>query len=237
MRERIQAFLARLAWVRENRAIPFIAGLTLLFLAISFAVHSPALLEVDRSITRGIQSLRNPFLDRLAVGLTFLGNTWTLIALGACCLAVFAWFSKPRTGLVCAAVLLALPLNLWIKSVVQRPRPDLVDVILPVIGLSYPSGHAMASVAFFGFLSLLAWVHIQRRPVRTSLAITFALIGAGVSLSRVYVGAHWFSDIAGGITAGLILIFLFAELYRYVGTTELAPQPQVLAKANQTVSP
>ena len=216
--------------MRENRALPFIAALTVVFLALSLAIHSPGLLEVDRAMTRAIQSLRNPFFDRVATALTFLGNSWTLVAIGACCLTVFAWFAKPKTGLICAAVLLALPLNLWIKSVFERPRPDLVDVILPVIGLSYPSGHAMASVAFYGFLSLLSWVHIQRRPVRTSLATAFALIAIGISLSRVYLGAHWVSDVFGGATAGLILIFLVAELYKYVATTELAPQPRVLTE-------
>ncbi len=236
MRKRIQTLLARFAWIRENRAIPFIAGLTILFLALSLAIHSPALLEVDRAITYSIQSLRSPQLDRVAVALTFLGNTWTLIVLGACCLTVFAWYAKPRTGLICAAVLLALPLNVWIKSVTERPRPsgDLVDVVIPAIGLSYPSGHAMASVAFFGFLSLLSWVHIQRRPVRTFLASAFALIAVGISFSRVYLGAHWLSDVAGGSTAGLILIFLFAELYKYAATTELAPQPRVLAEVPQS---
>jgi len=233
MKQRIQAYLARLAWIRENRAIPFIAGLTVVFLALSLAIHSPALLEVDRAITRSIQSVRSPLLDRVAIAFTFLGNTWTLIAFGACCLTVFAWYAKPRTGLICASTLLALPLNVWIKSVADRPRPsgDLVDVVIPAIGLSYPSGHAMASVALFGFLSLLSWVHIQRRPVRTALATAFALFTVGISLSRVYLGAHWISDVVGGSTAGLILIFLFAEIYKYAAAAELAPQPAILARA------
>ena len=234
MRERIQNFLARLARIREYRALPFVATLAAGFFALSLAAHLPALLQFDRAVTHGIQTVRNPFFDRLAVAFTFLGNTTTLIAIGACVILAFWASAKPKTGLLCAAILLALPLNMLIKELVGRPRPtgDFADILLPAVGLSYPSGHAMASVAFYGFLGLLSWIHIQRRTVRNFMAMAFALVAVSVSLSRIYVGAHWFSDVMGGTTAGILLIFAFELIYRWIGTAERAPQPKLQTTAN-----
>jgi undecaprenyl-diphosphatase len=233
MRQRIQAFLARLAWMREARALPFIVGLAAAFVILSVLIHTPQLLILDRRVTGAIQSLRTPWLDQLAVGFTFLGNTWTLIAVGIVSLGVFTAFSKRRTGLFCAGMLLALPLNVLIKEMVERPRPtaDWADIIIPAIGLSYPSGHAMSAVAFYGFLALMSWIHIQRRSVRTWFSITFGVVAALIGLSRVYLGAHWLSDILGGSTAGLILLLIAAELYKSSAGTELAPQPEALKAA------
>src|SRR5437762_635231 len=85
-------------------------------------------------------------------------------------------------------------------SVVGRPRPshDLVDVLLPALGLSFPSGHAMAAVMFYGFFALMAWVHHPQRKRRLFFVTAFVLIAVCISLSRIYVGAHWLSDVLGG---------------------------------------
>jgi membrane-associated phospholipid phosphatase len=233
MRERVRQFLARLARLRENKALPFLAGAAVVFLALSIAVHSPGLLSVDRAITLTIQRSGNDAVTRVASAFTFLGNTTTLIIIGAFTVATFTLFRKPWAALLTAATLLSLPLNILLKGFVGRPRPtgDLVDVLLPAVGLSFPSGHAMASVAFFGFLALMAWVHLPRRKRRTFFVTAFLLIAVCISLSRIYVGAHWFSDVLGGWTAGSFFLLLLAEIYKVAANAELKPPPMSEAHA------
>jgi undecaprenyl-diphosphatase len=224
MRSRSRLVLRQLARIREARAILFLALLLGIFLALSLVVHSPALLQVDQEITIGIQRARHGSLDLVARSLTFCGNTLTLVVAGTGAAATF-WLTRRRwAALLSAATLLGLPLNMLIKELVGRPRPEegVVAVLLPVVGLSFPSGHAMISVMVYGFVALMAWVHIPRKKPRLYSTAGFAALAVGISLSRVYLGAHWLSDVIGGWTAGLFFLLILAEIYKAVATRELA---------------
>lgn len=213
------SLLGRFVLVRENRAIPFLALLFALFLALALLVHSPRLLYLDRQVTGAFQIARAGALLQSALGLTFLGNTLTLVVLGGAAAAAFLLTRRPWAALLTGVSLLGVPINLGIKEIVQRQRPDaaLVDVLFPATGLSFPSGHAMGSVMLYGFLALMAWVHLPRRRQRIGFTAGFALLALGVSLSRVYLGVHWFSDVVGGWAAGLFFLLILAEVYKMSG--------------------
>jgi len=217
------ARLQHLARLRQARAVLFLGLLFGLFLALSLGVRSPALLPLDQRITHWAQSARSPELDFLMEGLTFLGNGGTLVFLGAAA-ALWFWRGGHRWGaLLCLTTLLGMPLNMLLKEVVHRPRPsaDAVSVVLPAIGLSFPSGHTMASTMFYGFLALMAWYHLRERPRRVLWASLFAGIALLISLSRIYLGAHWFSDVVGGWTAGLFFLLILAEVHKLVASREV----------------
>lgn len=218
-------FRQRLARIRENRAIFFLAVLSVVFLALSLAAHSPELLHLDRGITRAVQRGRVAWLDEIALAFTFLGNGGTLVVAGLSGAFLFLASRRPWAALLCAATLLGLPLNMGIKELVGRARPsdELVSVVLPAVGLSFPSGHAMVSVLFYGYLALMAWIHLRHRVWRRFWTTGFVVVAICVSLSRVYLGVHWFSDVVGGWTAGLFLLLILAEIYKVAAPGELAP--------------
>ena len=215
----------RLARLRERRASYSLGLLLALFLALSFLAHSTELLSLDQTITRTLQTARGGWTDRVAVLFTSAGDAWTLVVVAIAGALVLFRSRRPRAALLCLVTLAGLPLNVLIKSMVGRVRPtsDLVEVILPAVGLSYPSGHAMAAVMVYGFLSLMAWIHLSRPGPRRFWAAAFAALAAGISLSRIYLGAHWCSDVLGGWAAGLFLLLLLAEGYKAVAGAELAP--------------
>jgi undecaprenyl-diphosphatase len=223
MRVHARRILQRVAQIRENRAITTLAVLSAVFLLLSLIAHSPGLLHVDREITQEIQSGRSRRLDQVAQGFTFLGNTITLIVIGSLGAALLLAARRPWAALLCAVTLLGVPLNMLLKEWVGRPRPEegIVAVLLPTVGLSFPSGHAMASVMLYGFLSLMAWIHVRNRTPRLIGTALFAALAFCISVSRIYLGAHWFSDVVGGWTAGLFFLLLLLELYKLVGTREL----------------
>jgi undecaprenyl-diphosphatase len=222
--------LGRIA--RQARATSFISLLFILFLALSLTVHAPGLLELDLRVTVWLQGFRSDRLDRAARGLTLLGNTVPLITLGLLAATLFFWTGRRwAMGLSALIPPLALLLNVLLKELVGRPRPDdgLVHVLLPPIGLSFPSGHAMAPAVFYGFLALMAWVHIASTPWRVACAVLMTFTVLGMGLSRVCLGVHWFSDVVGGWTGGLLLLTLLALFYRSVADGEVRTRPKAKA--------
>ena len=118
---------------------------------------------------------------------------------------------------------------LLIKLAIGRPRPlsSLVDVVAPVSGNSFPSGHVMFYTVFFGFLFFLAWA---RLPASLGRAAALTICGGLVLLigpSRMYLGAHWLSDVIAAHLLGLIILTFGIEFYlRYISAARPAAAPR-----------
>jgi membrane-associated phospholipid phosphatase len=104
-------------------------------------------------------------------------------------------------------------LNLELKRYFARARPDVAEMLRRATGYSFPSGHAMGSTVVFGALSYLAFrtaLQWRWKTAAPALAITLIL---SVALSRVYLGVHWMSDVAAGITGGTIWVAVTTVAY------------------------
>jgi undecaprenyl-diphosphatase len=226
---RLRQLVVGLAARRELRAIVVLGLLLGAFFLLLLAIRGDELQRADLGITRALQSTRSAPLDAVAAALTLAGGAAVIVPAGLLTAAAFLVTRRPWAALLCAVTLTGHPLNLALKLLARRPRPvesEWVDVLLPATGTSFPSGHAMASVMFYGFLALMAWI-LVRRPRRrrwwTGSLIAWTLL---IGLSRVYVGGHWFSDVVGGWVVGVFFLLIAAELYRIVGARELDPQPR-----------
>jgi undecaprenyl-diphosphatase len=113
--------------------------------------------------------------------------------------------------------LLAPAANLLVKGVIQRPRPtvDLVDVFQFLDSYSFPSGHVMFYVGFFGFLWFLVYTLLKRSALRTSMLILLGILIALVGMSRIYLGQHWASDVVGAYLLGSLMLVVNVGFYRW----------------------
>ena len=158
----------------------------------------------DMAITKILQKRKNPLVRSCMVGISEIGFPKLSIPLSISFAAIF-WALRFR--LEAFFILLTSSshlLNALVKRLIKRPRPtnELVTVARVINEPSFPSGHVMHYINFFGLLSYLLATNWRSGRLRNILiAICIALI-AFVGPSRVYLGAHWPSDVMAGYLYG-----------------------------------
>jgi membrane protein DedA with SNARE-associated domain/membrane-associated phospholipid phosphatase len=173
---------------------------------------------VDQPVALFFVGHREPWLTRLLQDLTNLGSVRILLPLIV--LVGVGWWLRRRTwrplALLAAAYLGAdLAFNA-VKELVQRPRPPAVILLKPVAGPSFPSGHATQAVAVYGMLAaLLAAATSSWARKVGAWAAAVAIVGV-VAVSRLYLGAHWLTDVLGGLALGAAWLFALLTSVRTI---------------------
>jgi membrane-associated phospholipid phosphatase len=170
--------------------------------------------HLDLVVTHWLASHRNPGLTGFLLAVTQAHQTKWLLLATAC---VAAWHVRQRhwTQLARLAVVPAgMLLNAGLKTVFQRPRPELPDPLAALMTLSFPSGHAVASTVFYGALCALAFGRWRGRGPRMLAVAGATAMVLLVTFSRVYLGAHYVSDVVAGVAVGTICLALFLAPWR-----------------------
>lgn len=188
-----------------------LALLTFLILA-HFAVGANGLTEFDLQLSDQLKdhARESPLSKSIFHWFTVCGNTETLAALS---LAVAMFLTglmllKRRVHGLAAFWIIATTgvglLNIELKSAFQRPRPDRETALVRAGGWSYPSGHAMGSFVVYGMLAYVIVLSVRRPLARNAMVFALAILVLGIGFSRIYLGAHWPSDVLGGFMAGTV---------------------------------
>ena len=152
-----------------------------------------------------LQTYQSPFLDSFFYLITQLGGFAYVLVI-----PLFIWCIEPRLGLrTLLAMMIAQYIVMLLKDIVQEPRPFTVDDRINSDGehgLSFPSGHAMGSMVFYGLLIL--WT--DKRWLRWLLVAVIFLIG----LSRNYLGVHYPHDVIAGWILGLAYLYGWLQLQK-----------------------
>ena len=112
---------------------------------------------------------------------------------------------------VAANLIGALALNVVLKQIVQRPRPDGFRLIAES-GYSFPSGHSMVSMAFFGLLVWMVWTYEKDKTMRLVWCTLFSLVIVMVGVSRIYLGVHYASDVLAGFCVSLLWLVFYTKV-------------------------
>ena len=189
-----------------------------LFALLAFWVHIHPILPVDVAITKEFQENQSPWLRFTMLAVSYLGANGILFSLLVLLTALVFWELRLRLEalVVIGLSVVSAILNGAIKLLVARPRPKapLVEVIQVVSGQSFPSGHVMSYMAYFGLLFSLGIILFQgKRWWRMGLLIIPAFFVVMVGPSRIYLGDHWASDVLGAYLIGGVLLGLTLWLY------------------------
>ena len=102
-------------------------------------------------------------------------------------------------------------LNQIIKFIMQRPRPTEFRLIEET-GYSFPSGHSMVSLAFYGYLIYLIYKYINNKHLKRTLIIILSVLICIIGVSRIYLGVHYTSDVLGGFLISFAYLIIYIEL-------------------------
>lgn len=202
-------------------AFVIVVGSINLFIELTETLKTETLSAIDSTITDYIISYRNPVLTSYFKFVTdvgdFHGYLMVLTIFLIISLSVFRrWKYVAQATLVLA---LATVSNMILKRFIDRARPG-IEHMVSVETLSYPSGHAMSAMAFYGFLAFLMYKFKLHNAIKFTLIFLLVFLILSIGISRIYLGVHFPSDIAGGFIAGFIwvvfcvFIFDLIELFK-----------------------
>jgi membrane-associated phospholipid phosphatase len=188
------------------------------FGVLTFMVKTTPSFPIDLRIERAIQSINSPIFAGLMYLISWPGfspQSFILSALIVLAIYLFGLQWEAITALV--AALLPPLVNVIVKDYIRRPRPtvDLVNVFGILNSYSFPSGHVMFYVGFFGFLWFLVYTLLKRSWRRTLLLVLLGILIGLVGISRIYLGQHWPSDVLGAYLLGGLTLVAILQFYRW----------------------
>lgn len=138
--------------------------------------------------------------------ITWFGSATCIILLA---LILFFTIKNKKVGLLISTNLIIITiLNQALKIIVQRPRPTEYRIINEA-GYSFPSGHSMVSMAFYGFLIYLIYKNIKNKYLKISLIVILSLLIVMIGISRIYLGVHYTSDVCAGFLVSLSYLIIY----------------------------
>ncbi len=210
-----EAQLDRQIGLIPSRSAILVVGFTLALLALAIFgwlagnVYSEEATILDDSLGAYLHDLSSPALDNAMWFASLVGSLTVIGPLFVAVTSWLLWLHRRREALFLTVALLGgVALNQTMKAFFHRPRPVLPWAeVIPEY--SFPSGHSMNSFVFYAALALIAWVVLGRgKGIAAFCAATVLVLAVGAS--RVYLGHHYFSDVLGGYSAGLLWLLISA---------------------------
>lgn len=206
----------------RKRIIQFLIIICVGFLILTLLVITFPTSWIDLKFSEEIQEHQNQSLYFFMIAVSWFGNTWESISVVLLTTILLILFKFRREALFCFLTLGIGVLTYSIKVFINRPRPnsDFVKVLTEAKYQSFPSGHTSFYLVFFGLISFFIYHHKWfKKGYRISLIVIFMSLIFLVPISRIYLGAHWFTDVLGGFFIGVayltILLFFYFKEYTF----------------------
>lgn len=204
MKEKIKEFIVKnLKWI-----ILFICLIG--FLALAEDVFNKEIMNGDIIGYKIISTfLISDFTIPIAKVITNFGGAIFLIVV-TIVLFILIKNKKIRLSIFSNLVIITI-LNQLLKRILQRPRPTEYRIIEET-GYSFPSGHSMISMAFYGYLIYLIYKYVKNKYIKWISIVLLSILICAVGISRIYLGVHYTSDVLGGflISISYLIIYISA---------------------------
>ena len=150
--------------------------------------------------------LISDFTTPIAKFITNFGGAIFLIILT---ITLFILIKNKKIGLSIILNLIVITgLNQILKNILQRPRPTEYRLIEET-GFSFPSGHSMVSMAFYGYLIYLIYKYVKNKDLKWISIVLLSILICSIGISRIYLGVHYTSDVLGGFLISLSYLIVY----------------------------
>lgn len=186
--------------------------LFIVFIFWTVLVKMDLLVKFDEFFYKLITSSMNNTLTTIFKIITFFGSTVFMIIFA---LVLFIYFILKKKNIISyltsSCLIISTILNNVIKIIIRRSRPDVIKLVTET-SFSYPSGHTMASVSIYGIIIYLLLNSNINKTVKYISSVGLSLLILLIGISRIYLGAHYMSDIIGAMLVSTIWLLIFTSI-------------------------
>jgi membrane-associated phospholipid phosphatase len=186
-----------------------------LALADLLAAIGEAIVRADARVAAALHGNATPAVTDALRLVTQLGSSVALVAVTVLGVATLAWLGRRRDATLLVLTLVGGQAITWsLKALFQRERPSFDDPLATAAWFSYPSGHALTSIAVYGALASILASSLQSKRARAGCVTGVVVLVAAIGFSRVYLGVHYLSDVVAGYCAGVACLLVAKEAVR-----------------------
>ena len=195
-------------YINNKKTIIFSIS-TILFIALTAIILSNKIKTIDNIIKSFVIEIREDSLTNFMTIITNIGSAYSLIIISIILLIIIKRKQIPK--IISINLLLVFLISHITKIIIRRPRPIGISLI-NATGYSFPSGHSMVSMAYFGFIAYLIYKYINNKILKVILISLIFIIVILIGFSRIYLGDHYFSDVTGGFLLSIAYLMIFIKL-------------------------
>ena len=190
----------------------------ILAIVVTINVKNGRILELDLNIYKFFsENIINDKLTPIVKVITHIGGAKIVFVLTILAIILIKGLKNKLfllTGIVGTA-----GLNVVLKHIIQRERPN-INRLIPEKGYSFPSGHSMMSMAFYGMLIFLIFKYVKNTALKWTLIVILTILLSTIGITRIYLGVHYPSDVIGGFLVSLTYLFILTEIYNRIKIEE-----------------
>jgi undecaprenyl-diphosphatase len=167
--------------------------------------------------------LHSPTLTKIMLVITNIGSTVCMVILSVLVFAFLAYKKRWRHALLFSLSMAgALILELLLKTLVHRQRPE--NAMVKVSSYTFPSGHATMALVFFSLLIYLFKDDIKKEVWKHVFIISSMFLALLIGFSRIYLNAHWLTDVIGGFALGMFWLMLMILVFKMKNAEKTASE-------------
>ena len=163
----------------------------------------------DNAVYNFVASFISEPLTDMALVITTLGSAY--IILPVCLILIIVFWKKIEATAISINLIISFLANQILKRIVARPRPTEYKIV-EELGYSFPSGHSMVGMAFYGLLIYFIYRKVKNPYIKWASCILLTTLIFLIGLSRVYLGVHYASDVIAGFCISAAYLALFTQV-------------------------
>lgn len=200
-------------WLKSNLRWLIVVICTIILMLIIINIFNNQIENFDMKIYSFISNFISKNNTAIMKVITSVASATILC--GICIAILIIVKNKKYAVLISVNLFISTVLNIILKNIFDRARPEGYRLI-EIGGFSFPSGHSMASMTFYGFLIYLIYKKIQNKYIKWTLITILSILILAVGTSRIYLGVHYASDVIGGFCFSIIYLAFYTHFTKNI---------------------